>query len=102
MFSILDPVRTRESLDPIVKPTDWELFQNLASELMSPNIWIHSSNEADKAARDFAASIAVYNFNKLYLLLKAVSKSPFSVYSYLDIYKMKINFDKTFIIGVCG
>jgi hypothetical protein len=39
------------------------LFQILASELMSPNIWIHSSNEADKAVRDFAASVAVCNFN---------------------------------------
>jgi hypothetical protein len=38
MFSILDPVRKREALDPVVKPTDWELFQILASELMSPNI----------------------------------------------------------------
>jgi hypothetical protein len=29
MFSILDP------LDPIEKLTDWELFQNFASELLS-------------------------------------------------------------------
>jgi hypothetical protein len=34
------------------------MFQILASELISPNIQIHSSNEADKAAQDFAASIA--------------------------------------------
>jgi hypothetical protein len=58
MFSILDPVRTREALDPVEKLTDWELFQSLASELISPNIQIHSSDEADKAAHGFAVSIA--------------------------------------------
>jgi hypothetical protein len=58
MFSILDPVRMREALDPAEKLTDWELFQSLASELVSPNIQIHSSNEANKAACDSAASIA--------------------------------------------
>jgi hypothetical protein len=58
MFIILDPVRTRKVLDPVEKLTDWELFQSFVSELISPNILIHSSNETDKAARDFAASIA--------------------------------------------
>jgi hypothetical protein len=50
----------RRALDPVEKLTDLELLQSLASEYMSPNtrILIHSSNEADKAARDFAASIA--------------------------------------------
>jgi hypothetical protein len=48
----------REALDPVEKPTEWELFQSLASEPISPNIEIHSSNEADKATRNFAASIA--------------------------------------------
>jgi hypothetical protein len=33
MFSILDPVRKREALDPVEKLTDWGLFQFLASEL---------------------------------------------------------------------
>jgi hypothetical protein len=28
----------REALDPVEKLTDWELFQSLASELISPNI----------------------------------------------------------------
>jgi hypothetical protein len=56
MFSIPDPVRTREALDPVEKLTDWELFQSLVSELISPSIQILSSNEADKAPRDFAAS----------------------------------------------
>jgi hypothetical protein len=45
-FSILDPVITRGTLDPVEKLTDWELFQSLTSELVSPNIEIHSSNEA--------------------------------------------------------
>jgi hypothetical protein len=34
------------------------MFQRLASELVSPIIQIHSSNEVDKAACDFASSIA--------------------------------------------
>jgi hypothetical protein len=55
---ILGPVRVREALDPVEKLTDWELFQSVASQLVSLNIQIHSSNEADKAARDFAASVA--------------------------------------------
>jgi hypothetical protein len=37
MFNILDPVGTREALDPDEKLTAWELFQNIASELISPN-----------------------------------------------------------------
>jgi hypothetical protein len=50
----LDPVKTREDLDLFEKLTGWELLQSLASELVSPNIQINSSN----AARDFAASTA--------------------------------------------
>jgi hypothetical protein len=59
MFSILDPVRAREALDPVENLTDLELFQSLASELRTPYIQIHSSNVAEKAARDFAVSIAL-------------------------------------------
>jgi hypothetical protein len=58
MFSILDSVTMMEALVPVEKLTDWELFQSLASELIFSNIKIHSSNKADKTARDFAASIA--------------------------------------------
>jgi hypothetical protein len=58
MFSILDPVRTREASVPVEKLTDWELLQSLVSELVTLNIQIYSSNKAYKAARDFAASIA--------------------------------------------
>jgi hypothetical protein len=48
----------RATLDPVEKLTDWEHFKSLISQLVSPNKQIHSSNEADKAACDFAASIA--------------------------------------------
>jgi hypothetical protein len=58
IFSTLGPVRTRTILDPVENLTDWELFQSFALELISPDIKIHSSNEADEAARDFAASVA--------------------------------------------
>jgi hypothetical protein len=34
MFSILDPVRTREALNPAEKLTSWELFQSFASEFI--------------------------------------------------------------------
>jgi hypothetical protein len=59
IISVLDPARRKESLDPVEKFTDWELFQSLASELASPNIQIqiHFSNEADKEARDFAVTV---------------------------------------------
>jgi hypothetical protein len=59
MFSIPYPVRTREALYPVEKLTDWKLFQSLTSELLSPNIQIHSSNEDDKTAHHFAASTAL-------------------------------------------
>jgi hypothetical protein len=42
----------------IEKFTDWDRFQSLASELISPRIKINSGVEADKAARNFTASIA--------------------------------------------
>jgi hypothetical protein len=56
IFSVLDPVRTREARDPVEKPTDWELLQSLAYELIFQNIQIPSSNEADKAVRHFEVS----------------------------------------------
>jgi hypothetical protein len=58
VLSIVQPVRKKESLDPVEKFTDWKLFQSLASELMLPNIQIHSSNEVDKVVRDITANIA--------------------------------------------
>jgi hypothetical protein len=58
MFSILDPVRKRETLDPVEKLMNWEQFQSLASELVSPNIQICPDDDVYKAACDFAASVA--------------------------------------------
>ncbi|PNF41415.1 hypothetical protein B7P43_G14387 [Cryptotermes secundus] len=58
VFHILDHVKISNLSEPIEKFTDWERFQSLASELISPKLEINSGVEADKAARDFAASIA--------------------------------------------
>jgi hypothetical protein len=58
MFTILDPVIARKALNPVEKFTNWEQFQSITYELISPNTLLHSSNKADKAARDFAASLA--------------------------------------------
>jgi hypothetical protein len=58
IFHLLDHIRSRNLSDPVDKFTDWERFQRLASELISPKIKINSEEEADKAARDFTASIA--------------------------------------------
>jgi hypothetical protein len=58
MFCILDHVKARDILDPIKKFTDSERIQGLASVLVSPRVEINSCIEADKAARDYTASIA--------------------------------------------
>jgi hypothetical protein len=58
LFHILDHVKVRNLSKPIGKFTDWERFQSLASELISPKIEIKSGVEADKAARNFSSSIA--------------------------------------------
>lgn len=53
MFTFLDPLRAREAFDPVEILTDWERFQSLASELVSPCIHIRFSEEAVKVARGF-------------------------------------------------
>jgi hypothetical protein len=58
IFHILDHVKIRNLSEPIEKFTDWDRFQSLASELISPKIEVKSGVETDKAARDFSASIA--------------------------------------------
>jgi hypothetical protein len=55
---MLDHVRTTKLSDQVEKFTDWERFQNLSSNLISPRLQITSGAEADKAARDFTASTA--------------------------------------------
>jgi hypothetical protein len=58
VFHILYHVTIRNLSDPVEKFTDWDRFQSLASDLVSPRIQINSGVEADKAARDFTVSIA--------------------------------------------
>jgi hypothetical protein len=58
VFHILDHVTTRNLSDSVENFTDLDRFQSLASDLVSPRIQINSGVEADKAARDFTASIA--------------------------------------------
>jgi secreted Zn-dependent insulinase-like peptidase len=55
---VLDSDHRRKALEPVKKLTDRDLSQILASELISSNNQIHSSDGADKAVRDFIASIA--------------------------------------------
>jgi hypothetical protein len=38
IFHILDQVKIRNLPEPVEKFTDWEWFQSLTSELMSPKI----------------------------------------------------------------
>jgi hypothetical protein len=58
ILHILDHIETKNLLEPVEKFTDWEWFQSLASDLMSPRIKINSEEEADKAACNFTASVA--------------------------------------------
>jgi hypothetical protein len=58
IFHVLDHIRTQNTSAPLEKFTDWERFQSLASNLISPRIEINSGVEADVAARAFTASIA--------------------------------------------
>jgi hypothetical protein len=58
LFHMLDHVSTRDISAPIEIHTDWERFQSLASDLTSPRTQIHTPENAEEAARKFAASIA--------------------------------------------
>jgi hypothetical protein len=58
VFHILYHVTTKILSDPLEKCTDWEQFQILVSNLVSPRIEINAGVEADKAALEFTASIA--------------------------------------------
>jgi hypothetical protein len=58
VFHILDHVKITTLSEPTEKFTDWERFQSLTSDLISPKIQINSGVETDKAAPDFTASIA--------------------------------------------
>jgi hypothetical protein len=43
---------------PIEIHTDWEQFQSLTSDFIAPRTQIHTPEDAEEAARKFAASIA--------------------------------------------
>jgi hypothetical protein len=58
IFHILDHVKIRNLSEPNEKFTDWERFQRLASDLISPRLENNTAVEADEAAREFIASIA--------------------------------------------
>jgi hypothetical protein len=58
IFHLLDHIRTRNLSEPVDKFTDWEWFQSLVSELISPIIRINLGEEANKAVLDFTASVA--------------------------------------------
>jgi hypothetical protein len=58
IFHILDRIKIKNLSEPIEKFAVSDRFQSLASELISPRIEINSDVEADKAARNFTASVA--------------------------------------------
>jgi len=58
LFRMLDDVSTRDISAPVEIYTDWERFQSLASDLISPKIQIHTLADAEQTARKFTASIA--------------------------------------------
>jgi hypothetical protein len=49
VFHTLEHVTTKKLSEPFEKVTDWERFQNLASNLISPRIEINSGVEAVKS-----------------------------------------------------
>jgi hypothetical protein len=57
VFHLLDHLRTRNPSDLVDKITDWERFQSLAFELISPRIKINLGKDGDKAAGNFIGPI---------------------------------------------
>jgi hypothetical protein len=63
LVRFLDHIKTRNLPDPVDKFTDWERFQSLVSELISPRIQINTVEEANKSTRNYIASItSAYRF----------------------------------------
>jgi hypothetical protein len=56
VFHSPDHVRTTKLSEPLEKFTNWERFQSLASDLISPRIEVNSGVEADKTARLYSLS----------------------------------------------
>jgi hypothetical protein len=57
VFHVLDHIKTKNLLDQL-KNSTLGTFQSLASGLISPRIEINSEEEANKAVRNFTATIA--------------------------------------------
>jgi hypothetical protein len=77
VFHLLDHIRFMNLSDHVDKFTDSGRFQSVASELISPTIQINSEEEADKAALDFAASIAsAYRLSTNKITLSDLNKDP--------------------------
>jgi hypothetical protein len=69
----LEHVRTTHLLDPVDKFTEWEQFESLVSESISPRIQINFGDEADKADCDFTAFISsVYTLPTCRLLSRTL------------------------------
>jgi hypothetical protein len=58
LFHNVDHVSARDILAPVESHTDWERFRGLVSDLISPRIQIDTADNADRAACNFAASVA--------------------------------------------
>jgi hypothetical protein len=56
LFQIM--VDTRDISAPVETHTDWKRFRSLASDLTSPRMEIGTAEEAERAACNFAASVA--------------------------------------------
>jgi hypothetical protein len=63
---LFDHVKTGNISDPFDKHKDWERFQSLASDLISPRIQISLGESADKAAQELYSlySFGVYAIDK--------------------------------------
>jgi hypothetical protein len=76
-FHILDHVRIRDPLAQVEKFTDWDRFRSLTTDPISPKLKINSEIEADKAARDFTASIAsAYKLSTYKSTLYGINNNP--------------------------
>jgi hypothetical protein len=81
IFYLLDLIRSRNLSNPFDKFTDWERFKRLASELIAPKIQINSEEEANKAAREFTATIALaYKMGTRKITLSDINKDIYLVW----------------------
>jgi hypothetical protein len=61
----------------LLKNSDWDRFQSLASELLSPQVQINSGVEANKAARNYTASVAsAYRLSTSKVTLSDINDLP--------------------------